>query len=416
MERIRKSKKFILKLILSLAALFLVFYAGYGYGVRHELNGIPPAYINNSAEGKPGSVDFALFWQTWNKVRELYNGSSDPQEMVYGAASGMVAALGDPYTVFLKPSDNEALSADLSGQFEGIGAELTTQNGQIVVIAPLAGSPAEKAGIKAKDVVLEVDGTSTVDLSLNQVVAKIRGKAGTEVKLKIVHAGSDKPIDLTVVRQNIKVDSVTYQVVTISGLSADRQDKKIAILKVSQFGDDTISLANKFAAQIPKDGVSGIILDLRNNPGGYLDSSVTFSNLFIEKGKTIVSEVDKSGAKTVYTTQNVSPLANYPMVVLINGGSASAAEIVTGAIKDNSRGETIGEKTFGKGSVQQLEPLAGGAALKVTIAKWLTPNGSEINKVGITPDIVVTLSDDDRNAGRDPQLDKAKSEIRARIK
>jgi len=406
---IRKSKKFILKLILSLAALLLVFYAGYGYGVRHELSGIPPAYINNSAEGKPGSVDFALFWQTWNKVRELYNGSSDPQEMVYGAASGMVAALGDPYSVFLKPSDNEALSADLSGQFEGIGAELTTQNGQIVVIAPLPGSPAEKAGIKAKDVILEVDGTSTANMSLNEVVAKIRGKAGTEVKLKIVHAGSDKPIDLTVVRQNIKVDSVTYQVVTISG-------KKVAILKVSQFGDDTIALANKFAAQIPKDGVSGIILDLRNNPGGYLDSSVTFSNLFIEKGKTVVSEVDKSGAKTVYTTQNVSPLANYPMVVLVNNGSASAAEIVTGAIKDNSRGETIGEKTFGKGSVQQLEPLSGGAALKVTIAKWLTPNGSEINKVGITPDVVVTLSDDDRSAGRDPQLDKAKSELRAKIK
>lgn len=409
MQKIIKSKKFILKLILSLAALFLVFYAGYGYGIRRELGNIPPSYINNAEQGKPGSVDFALFWQTWNKVRELYNGSSDPQEMVYGAASGMVSALGDPYSVFLKPSDNEALTADLSGQFEGIGAELTTQNGQIVVIAPLASSPAEKAGIKAKDVILEVDGTSTANLSLNEVVAKIRGKAGTEVKLKIVHAGSDQPIDLTVVRQNIKVDSVTYQVITVSG-------KKIAILKVNQFGDDTIILANKYAAQIPKDGVSGIILDLRNNPGGYLDSSVTFSNLFIEKGKTVVSEVDKSGAKTVYTTQGVSPLANYPMVVLVNSGSASAAEIVTGAIKDNGRGETIGEKTFGKGSVQQLEPLSGGAALKVTIAKWLTPSGSEINKVGITPDIVVTLSDDDRNAGRDPQLDKAKSEIRAKIK
>lgn len=405
----KKIKNWIIKAVLSLAALSLFFYAGYGYGVRHQADIRPPAYVNNSTEGKPSSVDFALFWQAWNKARELYNGSSNPQDMVYGAISGMVSSLGDPYSVFLKPSDNEALSSDLSGQFEGIGAELTSQDEQIVVIAPLASSPAEKAGIRAKDVILEIDGASTANMSLTEAVNKIRGKAGTEVKIKIIHSKSDQPIDLTIVRQNIKIDSVTYQEITVTG-------KKIAILKVSQFGDDTMDLANKYATQATKDGVSGVILDLRNNPGGYLDSSVSFSNIFIEKGKNVVLEIDKSGAKTEYKTENAPILASVPVVVLVNGGSASAAEIVTGAIKDNKRGEIIGEKTFGKGSVQQLEPLSGGAALKITIAKWLTPNGSEINKIGITPDVVVGLSDADQVAGRDPQLDKAKTEIISKIK
>lgn len=397
-------KKIIIKTVLSLAALILFFYAGYGYGVRHEIYSVPPAYISNSSEGKDAKVDFSLFWQAWNKVRELYNGSSDPQTMVYGAISGMVSSLGDPYTVFLKPSDNEALASDLSGQFEGIGAELTMDNGQVTVIAPLASSPAEKAGIKAKDIILEVDGTSTADLSLNEVVGKIRGKAGTEVKLKIVHSGSDKPTDISVTRQNIKIDSITYSTIQISG-------KKIAILKISQFGDDTVSLAKKYAAQINKDGVSGIILDLRNDPGGYLDSSVEVANLFLAKDKLVVAEVDKNGARTEYKTESGSLLPDYPLVVLVNGGSASAAEILTGAIKDNNRGKIIGEKTFGKGCVQQIESLPGGAALKVTIANWLTPNGSQITKVGITPDIIIPLTDADSAAGSDPQMDRAKTEV-----
>jgi len=396
-------------IISSLLALFFVFYLGYSYGVRVGSLSAPPSYIENARENMPTSVDFSLFWQTWNKARELYIGDSDPQEMIYGAISGMVSALGDPYSAFLKPSDNEKFSQDLSGQFDGIGAELTMQNGQIVVVAPLAGSPAEKAGVRAKDVIVEIDGTGATEMSLNQAVDKIRGKAGTQIKLKILRAGVENPLDFTITRESIKVESVTYKLEDVAG-------KKIAILKVSQFGDDTMDLAEKYAKEIVKDKASGVILDLRNNPGGYLDSSVEFANLFLEQGKTVVVEVDKEGAKKEYKTDKVPILKDYPTVVLANGGSASAAEIVTGALRDYKRAEIVGEKTFGKGSVQALEPLLKGAALKVTIAKWLTPLGTEINKVGITPDIVVALSDADQNAGRDPQLDKAKSEIISKIK
>ncbi|MEI8061023.1 MAG: S41 family peptidase [Candidatus Berkelbacteria bacterium] len=407
MERKKNNKK-IAKIVLPIVALILFFYAGYGFGARHNSNYLPPSYIKNSSVGQPSSVDFSLFWQTWSRLRDLYNGSSDPQAMVYGAISGMAASLGDPYTVFLKPSDNDALTSDLSGQFEGIGAELIMNNNQVTVIAPLASSPAEKAGIKARDVILEVNGSSVENMSLDEVISKIRGKAGTEVKLKIVHSGSDQPLEIIVTRQNIKISSVTYNMISVSG-------KKIAVIKISQFGDDTVSLADKYANQLKGDGVSGIILDLRNNPGGYLDSSISVASLLLPKDKVVVSEVDKNNSKTDYKADGNSLLLDYPLVVLVNGGSASAAEILTGAVKDNNRGEIIGEKTFGKGCVQQIEPLSGGAALKVTIANWLTPNGSQINKIGITPDIVVAAPTDSSSTA-DPQMDKAKTEIVTKIK
>ena len=396
-------------MILSLTALFLVFISGYGFGVKIGASGTPPSYISNTAKDMPGALDFSLFWQTWNKVRELYVGESNPEDMLYGAISGMVAATGDPYTVFLKPSDNEKLSQDLSGQFEGIGAELTMQNQQIVVVTPLSGSPAEKIGIKAKDVIVEIDGNSSAEMSLDEAVNKIRGKAGSEVKLKIFRSSLNDFLELKVTRENIKVDSVTYTTAVVG-------EKKIAILKLNQFGDDTFELAKKYAGEINNAGVSGIILDLRNNPGGYLDTSIEISNIFLEKGKAVVIEIDKKGEKKEYKTESDPLVKNIPLIVLVNNGSASAAEIITGALRDNKRALTIGEKTFGKGSVQVVEPLANNAAIKVTIAKWLTPNGEEINRKGIAPDIEIKKTAEDEEKGSDPQMDRAKSEILKLIK
>lgn len=404
MKEKRPLHKTLGKFFLTLLALFFVFYGGYYFGLKVGASGVPPSYIKNAKEDMPADVNFALFWQTWNKARELYIGSSDPQEMVYGAISGMVASFGDPYSTFLKPSDNQKLAQDLSGEFEGIGAELTMQNNQVTVIAPLSGSPAEAAGIKAKDIILEIDGTSTAEMSLNEAVDKIRGAAGTKVKLKIFRSGVEKPLDFEIERQKITIESVTYKTETISG-------KKIATLKVSQFGDDTTSLADKYAKQIIDDKADGIILDLRNNPGGYLDGSIQFASLFIPSDKIVVVEVDKQGERKEYKTNKAPILKDIPLVVLANGGSASASEIVAGALRDNGRAKIIGEKTFGKGSVQALEPLSGGAALKITIAKWLTPLGIEINGKGLSPDSEVKLSDEDKSAGRDPQLDAAKSQI-----
>ncbi|MCX6812041.1 MAG: S41 family peptidase [Candidatus Berkelbacteria bacterium] len=397
----KSRKKVFLKIIPAILLVFFLFGSGYFFGLKIGDSYQPPADIQNANSGKPSSVDFSLFWQAWNKVRQMYVGDSDPQKMVFGAISGMVAALGDPYTDFFDPTTNQQFSSDLSGQFEGIGAELIMKDGAITVVAPLSGSPAEKAGIKAKDIISEIDGTSTAEMTVDDAVGKIRGTAGTEVKLKIIRANETAPLDFTITRAKIQIDSVTYQQINVSG-------KKIGLLKVNQFGDDTQTLAEKYAKQIKSDDDTGVILDLRNNPGGYLDGAVSFANLFLTKGKVVVSEVDKNGQKQEYKTDTDPVLGNIPLVVLVNGGSASAAEIVTGAFKDFARAETIGEKTFGKGSVQAVEPLAGGAALKVTIAKWLTPLGTEINKIGITPDVVVPASTDNAS---DPQLDKAKLEI-----
>ena len=404
MKEKSKFSKVLIIFFLTLIALFSVFYFGYTSGYKAGTTSAPPEYIENARENMPTSVDFSLFWQTWNKARELFIGDSNPEEMIYGAISGMVSALGDPYTAFLKPSDNQKFSEDLSGEFNGIGAELTLQNGKIVVVAPLSSSPAEKAGIKAKDIIIEIDGVSTGDMSLDQAVDKIRGNAGTKVKLKIIRTNIEDPLEFDIIRENIKIDSVTYN-------SQDIVGKQIAVIKVSQFGDDTMILAEKYAKQIIKDGADGIILDLRNNPGGYLDSSVSFASLFLGADKIVVIEVDKYGAKEEYKTDKTPILENYPLVVLVNNGSASAAEIVTGAMKDLKRAEIIGERTFGKGSVQALEPLSYGAALKITIAKWLTPSGVEINSKGIEPDIEVKISDEEKNQNQDPQMEKAKERI-----
>ena len=396
-------------IILSLTALFLVFISGYGFGIKIGASTTPPNFIENSSENKPSTIDFAIFWQAWNKVTELYIGEAKPQDMIYGAISGMVAAVGDPYTVFLKPPDNEKLSQDLSGQFEGIGAELVMQNQQIVVISPIAGSPAEKAGLRAKDIIAEINGESTGEMSLNQAVDKIRGAAGTQVKLKVIRTNISDLLEFNITREKITVASVTYSVV-------DQGGKKIAILKLSQFGDDTLDLAKKYVVQMKSDQISGIILDLRNNPGGYLDSSISVSNLFLAKNKTVVIEVDKKGERREFKTTDNPAVESTPMVILVNGGSASAAEIVTGAMKDNNRAKIIGEKTFGKGSVQAIEPLFGKSALKVTIAKWLTPSGTEINGKGIVPDIEIKETAQEEKSGVDSQLEKAKTEILGLIK
>jgi carboxyl-terminal processing protease len=397
-----KKVKIWIKIISAVLLLFFVFIVGYAIGVKEGKDFLPPNNVKNANNGS--EVDFSLFWQAWNKARELYIGQSVPQEMIYGAISGMVASLGDPYTVFLKPSDNEKLAADLSGEFEGIGAELTIKNDVIVVVSPLSGTPSEKAGLKAKDIIIKIDDESTEDMSLNQAVDKIRGEAGTTVKLTIIRTKIDEPVEISIVRENIEVPSVTLNTEIIEG-------KKIAILKIIQFGDDTVQLATKYAQEISNSDIDGIVLDLRNDPGGYLDSSVRISGLFIEKGSVAVIEIDKEGEKKEYKTDNEPILKDYQIVTLVNGGTASAAEIVVGALYDHGRTNIIGEKTFGKGSVQALEPLIFGSSLKVTIAKWLTPKGSEIDGVGIKPDFEIK----NENSDTDLQLEKAKGVLLEKI-
>jgi len=362
-----------------------------------------PALKYTAMQG-PQDIDFSLFWDVWNKIEEKYVDSKqiDRWKMFYGAIQGMVAAVGDPYTVFLDPEQSEKFVEEIEGEFDGVGVELSVKNGKLTVVSPLEESPAKKAGIRANDLIEKIDGQPTDGITLEEAVNKIRGKQGTAVVLTINRNGQS--LEFRLIRDRIKVKSVKWEM-----------KGPIAYLQVSQFIDRTSSEAQKAADAILAQKPKGIILDLRNNPGGYLDGAVDLASLFIKEG-VVVYEQDKDGKKQPLNVVGRAKLADLPLVVLINGGSASSAEIVAGAIADHHRGVTIGEKTFGKGTVQSFEKLKNGATLKVTVAKWLTPNGHVIENQGLKPEIEVKLTEEDIKAGRDPQLDRAIQELSQKIK
>ena len=386
--------------ILGFLWLALIFYF-LGYFVGHknlefDQNYLPK--ITNTSLGQPKEIDFSIFWDACKAISEKYVGEYSTENMIYGAIQGMVDSLGDPYSVFLKPGENQMFLDDLSGKIEGIGAELSLKEGQLIVIAPLDDSPAQKAGLKAQDKILKINDEDTVEFSLDKAVSKIRGPSGTTVKLLIDRQGFSSPQEFNIKRETIIIKSVEWE-----------QKDNVGIIKISQFGDDTSELAEEAAKDLAKRNLTGVILDLRNNPGGYLDASIDVASLFMDGG-VVVKEVDRSGKEEILEATLEGKLIKEKIVILINGGSASASEIVAGALKDNRQAILIGEKTFGKGSVQELENLAKGSALKLTVARWLTPSGKTIDEEGISPDIEVILSSEDEQAGRDPQLEQALKE------
>lgn len=351
-------------------------------------------------------VDYSLLWEALDVVGKKYidRDQIDQKKVLYGAISGAVTAAGDEYTQFFDPETLADFKTELNGTFSGIGAEIGKRNGNIVVIAPLDDSPAKKAGLLPKDVVVKVDETSTVDLNVDQVVDLIRGEAGTTVKLTIYRDGRNSTFEVPITRARIEVKSVKVSYKEVNG-------QQIAVLKISRFGDDTQRLFDAAIIEIKNKKVSGIVLDLRNDPGGYLDTSVSVASDWLEKGKLVVKESHSETDITDYTSTGINRLGGIKTVVLINGGSASAAEILAGALKDNGKAILIGEKSFGKGSVQELIPLSQNTAVKVTVAKWITPGGKNLHKDGLIPDIEVKLSEDDALHDRDPQLDKALEEV-----
>ena len=342
------------------------------------------------------TLDFSSLNDIYGLMQRNFDGTLDPQKALEGAKAGLVAAGGDPYTVFMNADATKALSDDLNGKLSGIGAQIGIKNNYLTVIAPIAGSPAEKAGLKAGDIIATINGEDTSGMSTDTAVSKIRGKAGTQVTLKIVRSGTD-PQTITITRADLTIPSVTWSMKTAT----------VGYIQISVFGSDTSQLITQAATELKAKGATKIILDLRNNGGGYLDAGVTVASQFVPEGKLVVEERTGGVSKDKMTAQSGGLLLGMPTVVLINGGSASASEIVSGALHDNGVATLVGEKSFGKGSVQEMKPLPGGAQLKVTIAHWYTPKGVNINKEGITPDVTVKLTTDDYNAGRDPQLDKA---------
>lgn len=388
-----KNKK---NLIISVFIAFLIFSGGYVLGYARSLptGGVLPQITNKFTQN---SVDFDLFWKTWDLVSEKYDGTINPQKLLYGAISGMVRATEDPYTVFLNPDEAKTFEEDLAGTFSGIGAEIGIKKNRLTVIAPLPESPAEKAGLRAGDLINRINDESTSGLAIDEAVMKIRGQEGTEVKLAVERGGKEQ--DYVIKREKIEVKSVKYTI-----------EDNILKITISRFDENALKLVREAEEAGIQKNVKGVVIDLRNNPGGYLDSSIDIGSEFIEKGVIVTEKQEKKNKSQTFKASGSGKMTNkdkYPIIVLVNEGSASASEILAGAIRDNGRGTLVGEKTFGKGSVQEIENLPDGSQLKVTVAHWYTPKDINISKEGLMPDIEIKLSDDDFSNDRDPQMNKA---------
>jgi carboxyl-terminal processing protease len=399
-------------LILAVFLISLSFSVGYLFGYKGFVTSVkkfPIVSISRETPVDQGSLDFSLFWRVWDTLQSKYYDKTKliPSEMVYGAIRGMVAAVGDPYTVYLPPVENKIVQEDLSGAFEGVGIQIGFKGSQLAVIAPLPGSPAEAKGIKPGDAIIAIkDSKKGVDKSTNgmtlpQAVQLIRGTAGTTVTLALIREGVDEPVIVDIVRESINVPSVVVDYVK----DPTSESKTVAHVRLLKFSGDTLKEWNdKIGEILTKPSLSGIIFDVRNNPGGYLDDAIELSSDFLETGSVVVKEEMAGNAKTEYRVQKLGRLRTERMVVLVNGGSASASEILAGALKDNKRAQVVGDKTFGKGTVQEDATLEGNGGLHVTIARWLTPNGTWVHGTGLVPDVEVK---DDPNTPLDEQLQKA---------
>ena len=351
----------------------------------------------NRSLNKSNSVDFNQFWEVWDTIKAKYvKQPVNDADIFYGAIQGMVYGLGDPYSVYFPPKAAGEFAKSLSGQFSGIGAEIGIKNEQLVIVAPLPESPADKAGVRAGDKILAIDKESTIGMDIDTAVQNIRGPATSTVVLMILRTGWDKPKDFSIHRATLNIPAVMMEI----------KPGNIAYLRVMQFNERTPAQFSKHIDEIKAKNVKGIVLDLRNNPGGYLDSAVDMASEWV-KESPIVIERFSDGQENVHDTIGQHRLVDMKTVVLINGGSASASEIVAGALQDTKTAMLVGENSFGKGSVQDLETLPDGSALKITVAEWFTPNGNSINEKGIMPDVEVKVDYSTVQVGEDKVLEKA---------
>lgn len=398
-----KSQKFTLSYVLAgITILVAVFYIGFVAGNANGSKSIVPSgesdviHEGDISYSSVDDIDFRQFWEAWNLIKDSYvNQPVSEEALFYGAMQGLLSALDDPYTTFFTPELAEQFNMELEGSFFGIGAEIGLRDDNLVIIAPLAASPAEGAGVLAGDRILAVDGQDTYGLTVNEAVMMIRGEEGVPVVLTMMRDEWNEPRDVTIVRAEINIDSVTWEI----------RDDGIAVVEIYMFNEDTTDLFQEAVQDILKEDVDGIVLDVRNNPGGLLSEAINIAGFWVD-GKTVVIEKVQD-KETELGAAGIAQLAGIPTVVLVNGGSASASEILAGALQDYNSATVIGEQTFGKGSVQEYYGFPDTSALKITVAEWLTPLGRSINDVGIEPDIVVEYTEEDYNAGNTPQFDAA---------
>jgi len=402
------------KIIIGLCFLLLAGGGGYWLGQREisiaVRRPLPQIRIERKIPASKQEVSLDLFWQVWDRLEDSYleRKEIDYQKMVYGAISGMVSSLGDPYTVFLPPTENKEAKEDLRGDFEGVGIQIGyDKEKRLAIIAPLTGTPAEGAALKAGDLILRIVDEKkkldreTIGISLPQAVKDIRGPRGSVVKLTIARNGIEEPFEVALKRETIVVKSVEAKF-------EEKDGQKVAILRLSRFGERTYQEWQEAVEEIKQaakvKNFAGVILDLRNNPGGFLQGAVFVGSEFLSSG-VIVQQDQGADGKETYSVNRQGELLREPLVVLINGGSASASEIVAGALQERKRAKLVGETSFGKGTIQEAEDLAEGAGLHITVARWLLPSGKSVDKEGVIPDLVVKM--DENNETKDPQLEKA---------
>lgn len=391
----------VILIIMALVASFRIGYISGNKGYVFE----PKSFKVINQSDAPATVDYDLLWDALDLVNQKYidKGSINQEKVLYGAIRGAVGAAGDQYTEFFDPKDLEEFNTQLGGTFDGIGAEITKKDNNIVVI-PLDDSPAAKAGLRPQDILVKINNESVIDMTIDEAASKIRGPRGTSVTLTLYRQGESATFDVTIQREKIDVKSVKLSYKTVG-------DKKIAVIELSRFGSDTSDAFAKAVNDLLVAGAKGVVIDQRNNPGGYLETSVDLASYWLPKGQLVVNEARNNNDNQAYNSLGYGRLSGIKTVIIMNSGSASAAEILAGALHDNKVATLVGEKSFGKGSVQQLFNLPDNkGAVKVTVAKWITPAGKNLDKDGLVPDIEVKLTDEDRAANRDPQLDRAVEE------
>ena len=405
-----KSVKITGSIILIVAMLGGIFYYGYQSGYQKGVENPKTLIIRgvaNLENGKEEGIDFNVFWEAWKVIQDKYvkAGEIENQDLVYGAVSGLIDSLKDPNSVFMPPSDAKKFGEDISGEFSGIGAEIGIKNDQLIIIAPLKGTPADRAGLKPGDKILKVDDKLTQGLSVDEAIKIIRGKKGTEVILTISRDSWNETKEISIIRDIIQIPTLDFEM----------KEGDIAYFHLYNFYENAPMLFYQSVVKAAFQNPKGVILDLRNNPGGYLEVAVNLAGWFLKNGKVVVSEEFRSGEKQEFKARGNEFLSKIPIVVLINEGSASASEILAGALRDHRDIKLVGKKSFGKGTVQELQELKDGSVIKITVAHWLLPSGHIIEKNGLQPDYEIELTEEDAEKKKDPQLEKAMEILKSQI-
>ena len=392
-------KKKIIRVAAAVFAGAAIMAASYYGGFQSGYSRTKVIEIKGVTDIDPGgdvSADFGVFWQAWSKIKENYLRTSDlkEQDMVYGAIQGLAENIGDPYTTFFTPDDAKKFEEDINGEFGGIGAELEERNGQIFVVAPLANTPAERAGLKPRDIIIKAGDTELFGKTIQDAVKVIRGEAGTKIKLVVTREGIEGSIDI----------EITREVITLPVIEWEEKEGDIAYVRIMNFSQTAPYAFYTAMREVATTDPKAMIIDIRNNPGGYLEVAVNIAGWFVDRGDIVVKERYASGEDTVFRSYGNALFKDLPVVILVNGGTASASEILAGALRDHNDSILLGEQTFGKGTVQTLEELKDGSMLKITVANWVTPNDHIIEGDGLTPDVEIEITEEDTE---DVQLQQA---------